>query len=46
VKSALVRGTDGETALGPAWRVLASLLDLADLPDLAELPDRETGLVR
>jgi pilus assembly protein CpaF len=37
VRSALVRGADGETATGPAWHVLAKLLDLAELPDLAEL---------
>jgi len=28
VKSALMRGTDGETVIGPAWPVLARLLDL------------------
>ena len=28
VRSALVRGADGETAIGPAWQVLAALLDL------------------
>jgi len=37
VRSALVRGADGETATGPAWHVLAKLLNLAELPDLAEL---------
>jgi len=33
VKSALMRGTDGETVIGPAWPVLARLLDLTELPD-------------
>jgi pilus assembly protein CpaF len=28
VKSALMRGADGETVIGPAWSVLAGLLDL------------------
>jgi hypothetical protein len=28
VKSALMRGADGETVIGPAWSVLARLLDL------------------
>jgi pilus assembly protein CpaF len=28
VKSALIRDADGETVTGPAWRVLAGLLDL------------------
>jgi len=28
VKSALTRGTDGETVVGTAWPVLARLLDL------------------
>jgi len=28
VKSALMRDTDGETAIGPAWPALARLLDL------------------
>ncbi|MBE3075679.1 MAG: TadA family conjugal transfer-associated ATPase [Actinobacteria bacterium] len=33
VKSALMRGNDGETVIGPAWPVLARLLDLTELPD-------------
>jgi pilus assembly protein CpaF len=56
VRSALCRGADGQTALGPAWRVLASLLnlaerpdlaepDVAEVPDVAERPDRRSGLV-
>ena len=40
VKSALGRRANGQTALGPAWRALAALLDLAELPDGAELRDR------
>jgi len=32
VRSALIRGADGETVLGPAWHTLAALLDLD--PDL------------
>jgi pilus assembly protein CpaF len=34
VKSALARGTDGETVIGLAWPRLARLLDLAESPDL------------
>jgi pilus assembly protein CpaF len=39
VRSALCRGADGETAVGPAWRVLAALLDLAESPEPAEYPE-------
>jgi pilus assembly protein CpaF len=39
VRSALGRGANGRTAPGPAWRVLASLLNLQELPDLFERPD-------
>ena len=45
VRSALVRGTDGETAAGPAWHVLAKLLNLAESPDLAELLIHDQSLV-
>ena len=38
VSSALARGPGGETVAGPAWRVLAGLLDLPDIPDLADIP--------
>jgi pilus assembly protein CpaF len=39
VRSALCRGADGETAVGPAWRVLAALLGLAESPEPAEYPE-------
>jgi pilus assembly protein CpaF len=36
VRSALVRGADGQDARGPAWSALAELLDLSDRLDPAE----------
>ena len=45
VRSALVRGADGETAAGPAWQVLTKLLNLAELPGLAEPLNLASGLV-
>jgi pilus assembly protein CpaF len=39
VRSALIRGADGEMLTGPGWCVLAGLLGLA------EPPDRESGLL-
>jgi len=45
VRSALVRGADGETAAGPAWHVLTKLLNLAELPGLAEPLNLASGLV-
>jgi pilus assembly protein CpaF len=44
VLAALVRGADGRTAVGPAWPVLARLLDLEPL-DLAGPLNFESGLV-
>jgi len=41
VRSALVRGIDGQTRIGPAWQVLATLLDL----DLDLDPGLDSGLV-
>jgi len=34
VEAALVSGADGRTEVGPAWRVLAKMLDLAESMDL------------
>ena len=39
VRSALCRGADGRTVVGPAWGVLATLLDLPELPEAAESAD-------
>lgn len=39
VRSALCRGDGGRTVLGPAWGVLATLLDLPELPEAAESAD-------
>ena len=36
VRSALCRGVGGEMAVGPAWQVLAILLDLPELPEPAQ----------
>jgi pilus assembly protein CpaF len=40
VRSALENGPDGQTSLGPAWRDLVRLLDLADPVDCADPLDR------
>ena len=39
VRSALCSGAGGRTVLGPAWGVLATLLDLPALPEAAESAD-------
>jgi pilus assembly protein CpaF len=45
VRSALGTGADGEIAVGPVWRTLAAMLDLAGPAESAECPDFVPGLV-